>query len=65
MKRCCVGLRNLVGLMEHPADFQLLEADGRLKAELTGDWTSRTLGDAPDRVDMLMLFVDFRSKLER
>ena len=36
--------------MEHPADFQLLEADGRLKAELTGDWTSRTLGDAPDRL---------------
>jgi hypothetical protein len=28
----------------------LLEADGRLKAELTGDWTSRTLGDAPDRL---------------
>ena len=39
-----------MGLMEHPADFQLLEADGRLKAELTGDWTSRTLGDAPDRL---------------
>jgi phospholipid/cholesterol/gamma-HCH transport system permease protein len=36
--------------MEHPADFQLLETDGRLKAELTGDWTSRTLGDAPDRL---------------
>jgi phospholipid/cholesterol/gamma-HCH transport system permease protein len=36
--------------MEHPADFQLLEADGRLRAELTGDWTSRTLGDAPDRL---------------
>jgi phospholipid/cholesterol/gamma-HCH transport system permease protein len=36
--------------MEHPADFQLLEADGRLTAELTGDWTSRTLGAAPDRL---------------
>ena len=36
--------------MEHPADFQLLETDGRLKAELTGDWTSRSLGDAPDRL---------------
>ena len=36
--------------MEHPADFQLLEADGRLKAELTGDWTSRSLGAAPDRL---------------
>ncbi len=39
-----------IGAMEHPADFQLLETDGRLKAELTGDWTSRTLGDAPDRL---------------
>jgi phospholipid/cholesterol/gamma-HCH transport system permease protein len=38
------------GLMEHPADFQLLEADGRLTAELTGDWTSRSLGGAPDRL---------------
>jgi phospholipid/cholesterol/gamma-HCH transport system permease protein len=36
--------------MEHPADFQLLEADGRLTAELTGDWTSRSLGGAPDRL---------------
>jgi phospholipid/cholesterol/gamma-HCH transport system permease protein len=36
--------------MEHPADFQVLEADGRLTAELTGDWTSRTLGAAPDRL---------------
>lgn len=36
--------------MEHPADFQLLEADGRLTAELTGDWTSRSLGAAPDRL---------------
>ena len=36
--------------MEHPADFQLLEAEGRLKAELTGDWTSRSLGGAPDRL---------------
>jgi phospholipid/cholesterol/gamma-HCH transport system permease protein len=45
---CRIG--DLTGLMEHPADFQLLEADGRLKAELTGDWTSRTLGDAPDRL---------------
>ncbi|HEY4029475.1 MAG TPA: MlaE family lipid ABC transporter permease subunit [Caulobacteraceae bacterium] len=36
--------------MDHPADFQLLEADGQLTAELTGDWTSRTLGGAPDRL---------------
>jgi phospholipid/cholesterol/gamma-HCH transport system permease protein len=36
--------------MEHPADFRLLEADGRLTAELTGDWTSRSLGGAPDRL---------------
>jgi phospholipid/cholesterol/gamma-HCH transport system permease protein len=36
--------------MEHPADFRLLETDGKLAAELTGDWTSRTLGDAPDRL---------------
>jgi phospholipid/cholesterol/gamma-HCH transport system permease protein len=36
--------------MDHPADFQLLEADGRLTAELTGDWTSRSLGAAPDRL---------------
>ncbi|MGZ3273456.1 MAG: ABC transporter permease [Caulobacteraceae bacterium] len=36
--------------MDHPADFQLLEADGRLTAELTGDWTSRSLGGAPDRL---------------
>ena len=36
--------------MEHPADFQLLEEGGRLTAELTGDWTSRSLGGAPDRL---------------
>jgi phospholipid/cholesterol/gamma-HCH transport system permease protein len=36
--------------MEHPADFQLLEAEGRLTAELSGDWTSRSLGGAADRL---------------
>jgi phospholipid/cholesterol/gamma-HCH transport system permease protein len=36
--------------MEHPADFQLLPADGGLRAVLTGDWTSRTLGGAADRL---------------
>lgn len=36
--------------MEHPADFRLLEAEGRLTVELTGDWTSRALGDAADRL---------------
>jgi phospholipid/cholesterol/gamma-HCH transport system permease protein len=40
--------------MDHPADFQLLEADGRLTAELTGDWTSRSLGAAPDRLKSAM-----------
>ena len=37
-------------LIEHPADFRLLDADGGLKAELTGDWTSRTMGGAADRL---------------
>jgi phospholipid/cholesterol/gamma-HCH transport system permease protein len=36
--------------MEHPADFQLIEADGGLNAALTGDWTSRTLGSAAERL---------------
>jgi phospholipid/cholesterol/gamma-HCH transport system permease protein len=36
--------------MDHPADFELLEADGGLNARLTGDWTSRTLGAAADRL---------------
>lgn len=36
--------------MEHPADFRLLEAEGGLKAELTGDWTTRTLDGAADRL---------------
>lgn len=37
-------------LIEHPADFRLLDADGGLKAELIGDWTSRTMGGAADRL---------------
>jgi phospholipid/cholesterol/gamma-HCH transport system permease protein len=37
-------------LIEHPADFRLLDAEGGLKAELTGDWTSRTMGGAADRL---------------
>ena len=37
-------------LIEHPADFRLFDADGGLKAELTGDWTSRTMGGAADRL---------------
>jgi phospholipid/cholesterol/gamma-HCH transport system permease protein len=36
--------------METPADFQFLQADGGLRAVLTGDWTSRTLGGAADRL---------------
>jgi len=36
--------------MDHPADFLLLEAEGGLRAELTGDWTSRSLGTAADRL---------------
>jgi phospholipid/cholesterol/gamma-HCH transport system permease protein len=36
--------------MEQPADFQLLQADGGLRAVLTGDWTSRTLGGVGDRL---------------
>ena len=36
--------------MDDPADFRLLEAEGGLRAELTGDWTSRTLGAAADRL---------------
>jgi phospholipid/cholesterol/gamma-HCH transport system permease protein len=36
--------------MDHPADFRLLEAEGGLRAELTGDWTSRSLGSAADRL---------------
>jgi phospholipid/cholesterol/gamma-HCH transport system permease protein len=40
--------------MEHPADFQLREADGALRAELSGDWTSRTLGHAADRLRVEM-----------
>jgi len=36
--------------MEHPADFQLLDSESGLKAELTGDWTTRTMGGAADRL---------------
>lgn len=36
--------------MDHPADFRLLQADSGLRAVLTGDWTSRTLGSAADRL---------------
>ena len=52
MLGCSVAVSdsNGSGFMEHPADFQLLEAGGRLTAELTGDWTSRSLGAAPDRL---------------
>lgn len=40
--------------MEHPADFQLREEGGRVTAELTGDWTSRSLGAAPDRLKSVL-----------
>jgi phospholipid/cholesterol/gamma-HCH transport system permease protein len=40
--------------METPADFQLLQADGGLRAVLTGDWTSRTLGGAAERLRATM-----------
>jgi phospholipid/cholesterol/gamma-HCH transport system permease protein len=36
--------------MDQPADFQLLQADGGLRAVLTGDWTSRAMGGAADRL---------------
>jgi len=52
MLGCSVAVSNpdLSPPMEHPADFQLREADGGLRAELTGDWTSRTLGGTADRL---------------
>jgi phospholipid/cholesterol/gamma-HCH transport system permease protein len=34
--------------MEEPADFSLVEADGGATARLTGDWTSRCLGERAD-----------------
>jgi len=40
--------------MEQPADFSLLEANGALRAQLTGDWTSRMLGDAAERLRRAM-----------
>jgi phospholipid/cholesterol/gamma-HCH transport system permease protein len=40
--------------MEQPADFSLVEANGALRAQLTGDWTSRMLGDAAERLRRAM-----------
>jgi phospholipid/cholesterol/gamma-HCH transport system permease protein len=36
--------------MEKPADFTVVRSGAGATAELTGDWTSRTLGDAGERL---------------
>ena len=61
--------RGLAGLPQNEiddicADYESHFADGAGHGRSEDD-VAEALGDAPDRVDMLMLFVDFRSKLER
>ena len=36
--------------MDQPADFELIQVEGGLSAVLTGDWTTRAMGAAPERL---------------
>src|SRR5690348_10293670 len=40
--------------MPKPAEFNVQTADGRVTAELAGDWTATSLGGAPDRLDQAL-----------